>query len=372
MNIDNNKYIIHNDLTNTITYLEKAQWQKIYLRLLMIRKQIYSSAKKNNLFYVHKLQKYIIKCNEAKILSISKTFDNIYYCYNSSMIIKPLIRSINAIDLLKLFSLNILKCYKNYSLVINEIKQNLLYISLEPICKAKTIKKSETSHCEYLFSNYSAKNCLNKNILKKLFCYNYINKSISKWLHDNVLLSLSKSYQVMYLNSLTKPHVKTSKDLFELLSQIISNDLNWYIFNYLKINIYHCKCLNKILQSRKKHFDITDKLTEIFDFSLHKLLYRKTYKNFKIINSFYTNKELMKKFIHLYLYYYHEVTTFFKIKLSQNCNKLTNSFFNIWFKKKFKNKQSMYKHNIYFKQLNQILNNLVFLYNISNYYITNQ
>nr|YP_009399490.1 hypothetical protein [Dictyomenia sonderi]ARW69096.1 hypothetical protein [Dictyomenia sonderi] len=348
--------------------------------MLMIKKQLYIAMKKYNLIRVYQLQQYIINCNEAKLMLINKIFRNLILYYSNCKNIKLLINNINKLDILS--SLIVKKLHSNQLnyIVIEYVKQNLVYISIEPTWTAKISKKLtefiKTTRLQNSLSTSSKTNekyFLTTIVIKKLGSYNYINKSISKWLYKNVCLNLSKIYNLKYkeyvlesrINALTLI-TKNSECLYMLINKVVINDLYWHIFNYARISSNFCKEIDNTQLVILDNNQIINNLLKTFNIILKKLLYRKTDKGFNKINTF--NNNVLNKLKFLYQYYYLHLISFIFIDLIERCNKLVNCFTYILIRKQISTTAIKSKYIYKLKIMNQILNQFIYFCNIKHFY----
>nr|YP_010618870.1 hypothetical protein orf375 [Deltalsia parasitica]WAX02883.1 hypothetical protein orf375 [Deltalsia parasitica] len=367
-------------VVNQVTFWEKLPWHKINMRILMIKKQIYIAMKKHDLTYVYQLQKYIMNSNEVKVSLINKILCDLVLYYNNCSNIKLLIRSINKFDILNSLVINKSKRYVINNVIIEYIKQNLIYISIEPTWTAKISKKLtqliNNTQITNSVSSYKKRNnkyFLTKIIINRLGSYNYINKSISLWLYQNICLNLSKIHNLKYKkcvienrNNELKFITKNLQYLQLLINSILINDLYWYKFhNIRKKNSVWKHMNNKKIVILHKNIAVNKSL-KIFNTMLKKLLYRKTYKGFNKINVFDNN--IINKFKFLYRYYYSHVTTFISLSLIENYNELINVFNYVIIKKQISQNLNKSKYFYNLQLVNQLLNKYIYFCNIEYFY----
>nr|YP_010850412.1 hypothetical protein QQP83_pgt015 [Lophurella caespitosa]WGH13129.1 hypothetical protein [Lophurella caespitosa] len=356
-------------LINEVTFWDKLPWPKINLRISMITKHIYKAMKKYDLIYVYKLQKYLINCNEGKVVLIKKNLYNLQLYYNNCTNIKLLIKNINKIDLLH--SLFITRSQIDSSF-FEQIKQNLIYISIKPTWKAKIAKHStqliDIIPLNYLLNtheNIKSNFFLGKIIIKKISCYNYTNKSISQWLNKNIYLNLE---YMQYINnnrfSQSKFDTNVIECLYSLIGKIVENDLFWYQFNCIRssknfFKITNNKTIIKLKHCKKQNITISN-----FNLIFKQLLYRKTYENFNKINIFNNQTKLLNNIKSLYKNHYYSSLIFISLDLTKSCNKIINYFIYTLGKKQIINYYYAYKLKI----INQLLNKFIYFCNIQYLY----
>nr|YP_010619065.1 hypothetical protein orf354 [Pterosiphonia complanata]WAX03078.1 hypothetical protein orf354 [Pterosiphonia complanata] len=347
----------------------------------MITKQIYIAMKKYDLIYVYRLQKYIINCNETKIMLINKIFCDLIFYYSHCNKIKLLIKNINKNDILHSLILKKSQNHQFNHIFIEYIKQHLIYISIEPTWIAKISKKSmkliSNTQLKSNLSSFRKKNSkyfLTKIIIKKLNSYSYINKSISKWLYKNIHLNLSNIYHLKYKEYIVKQKVnalrfiaKTSRSLYSLINKIIINDKYWDIFSYTRKIKSIWKTVDYIKIVILQTNLMNNRLFKIFNTIFKQLLYRKTCKDSNKINVFHNNN-LINKVKFLYTYYYYDFISFISIDLIESCNKLVNCFAYTLNKKQMNQNSSKSRYLYKLKSINQLLNEFIYFCNLEYFY----
>nr|YP_009654351.1 hypothetical protein [Pleurostichidium falkenbergii]QCH39638.1 hypothetical protein [Pleurostichidium falkenbergii] len=361
--------------------IDKFSLQKINIRVLMVTKQIYLSAKSNNLTYVHKLQKYIINCNEAKILFIHRFCYQISSYYNSCNAIDRLMLNINMFDLLKsLFSKSLSK-FSLKNLIRDYIKQSLIHLSIKPTYTARTvhdlIKLINQKLLYQLFNtciNTKINILLNKTIVKKITCCNHVNKSINQWLNNGMCLNFVKVYDLKYRKLFTKQKdcqirskLETLNNLIILISKILYNDRYWYIFNFMRKEQQYFKITDTILLIEAKKIGTKSTISKTFKLLVNRIFYRNNRFGFKSINLFKTYTKLVNEIKSTYQYHLYDINTFISIPLTKICNNILNNILYVWLKRKIFTTTHTF-HVIYsLKQVNNILNKFIYLYNLKNY-----
>nr|YP_010851006.1 hypothetical protein QQP86_pgt015 [Aphanocladia stichidiosa]WGH13921.1 hypothetical protein [Aphanocladia stichidiosa] len=349
-------------LINKITFWDSLPWPKISIRISMITKQIYKAMKKYDLIYVYKLQKYLINCNETKVVLINKIFHSLQLYYNNCNNVKLLIKDINKLNLLHSLFITTPQIENSF---FEEIKQNLIYISIKPTWTAKVAKYStqliSIIQLNYLLNTHKSINSnyfLSKIIIKKISCSNYTSKSINQWLSRNIYLNLECINKSRYKQS------KSSGCLYSLINKIMKNDLFWYKFKYIRnstnfFTITSNKIIIKLNSCKKQNTTI-----DTFDLIFKQLLYRKTYRNFHKINIYNNYKKLLNNIKLLYKYYYYTSTRFISLDLIKNCNKIINYFIYTLGKKQIITYDDTYQLN----RINQFLNQFIYFCNVQHLY----
>nr|YP_009392036.1 hypothetical protein [Periphykon beckeri]ARW60384.1 hypothetical protein [Periphykon beckeri] len=343
----------------------------------MITKQIYLASQKYNLAYVYKLQKYLINSIEVKLILINQAIHDIQIYYSRCVDIKFLIKNINKLHILKsLLIQGYVSC--NFSqIIIQQIKQSLICLSIKPTWKAKLSKNfiqyvSSTQSNQLLNTYYKKKNTyfLTKMITKKICYCNYICKSVIEWLCHNILFSLQNirydNYSVGNSNSFK---VQISKPFFFVLSNVMLNDLHWHIFiNIRKRNKDHYT--NTDIKTTELYSKaMKDRLLKMFNLSLTHLLYRKSKKGFNKINIFNKSYKLIKKIESIYIYNYSSSYNFISTNFSENCNNNINSFIYIIKKKQANKIFDKLQFFYYINNVNHFLNKFSCFCNVRNFYL---
>nr|YP_009396385.1 hypothetical protein [Polysiphonia scopulorum]ARW65571.1 hypothetical protein [Polysiphonia scopulorum] len=260
-------------LMNDKTSWLNLPWRDIYIRVLMIKKRIFISSKKNDLKYLHKLQNYLINSNEAKVVLINKTIRKLRLYYSSYKQIKIDISQLDKLNLLNLIFIKTLHNDKTLNTIITYIKQSLVYCSVKPAFEArqskqlyqlKDNKQSKDNFIDKVFFN----NLLIQNTITKLNSCNYINNTLSLWLYENNCFSLLdrynsryKAYFFRHKAVISNNNLLSSSSLFYLICEMITHDMYWYIFmHYKKDNLY--------LYDKSKNF-LYKEIDDKFNTNLH-------------------------------------------------------------------------------------------------------
>nr|QCI04744.1 hypothetical protein [Bornetia secundiflora] len=264
-------------------------WQNIYLRILVIQRKICQSTKQYNKNNLYKLQKYLLNCNEAKILSVHKITEALskycnHYLYNKKIRINDKQKYL----LLQLLLGDKIESSINIHVLLEQIKQYLVYLCIQPEWRAKldfkyqhkvnlyrNSSKDRDDFISSLFVYHSSfynrivieKKCdcicffynkyLTTNyVITKLQSFNYINKSIVYWLNNNYIVQYINSFQsctYRYISKISYKHYNVLYILQYLLCHVLWLGSNWYTFyktklheqniNYLQYNIYY-KCFD--------------------------------------------------------------------------------------------------------------------------------
>lgn len=311
-------------------------WYRIYLRVSMLKKQVFFASKKYDLLYVYKLQNYIINCNESKAFLVNKFFAQlISYKFNN----KSLRYNTNNVNKFEIFRFVSLKKFN--SSIINEyiteqIKQDLICLSIKPTWSARFAKQySRSVYKTFMYTlkkietDFLYHSLLIKNIIKKLKSYNYISKSVSNWLYKSKSLDYVNLYNSNYKSCFKSIEAMENLDfdfninsLMGLTLKATLHDLHWYILTVVKQD-YNCSNLEK----SKKKFNLISK-QELLEHYRNRFIFYGTIEhliNFKSYISFNTKKILLRKTFQLYRDIYYNLRKFILVNQVEQLNKLVNN-----------------------------------------------
>nr|YP_009393501.1 hypothetical protein [Bostrychia simpliciuscula]ARW62063.1 hypothetical protein [Bostrychia simpliciuscula] len=340
----------------------------------MIQKQIYNATKKYDLHYVHKLQNYLLNSNEGKVISIDKVLKdvcNYYYFYDKEVY---LIETYKKFTILKfLFNINFFKTKIN-SIIIENIKQYLIYLCIEPEWKAKFSKVSNTNSnfCKFheLKKYKSFKYIFTYTLISKLNLIKYIKQSIIKWLYNNFCTNLDNLYNIKIIKYKQK-EIKTNNytilsSLSNLLLNVVNLDSVWYSFYIKNINcILKYTSLSYNTYSSNKIISLNYNLSLIYSIKL--FLYNKNNFNKFKINTFINKNYLFTKSKNMIQNFYNNNLEYITFNLINYTNKAFNTTMYYWLKKTTKfNFYSFKPKNV--QMNNSSLNNYLYNYNINSYY----
>ena len=285
-------------IINTITCWSSLPWQKIYHKIAIIQYKIYKLSVYYSFNKVHKLQKYLLNSNEAKLIAIKQVIDKIYLYYKSKSSNKILISNQQKFDLLKNLYNSKIKYDLNLYYLAKQVKQYIIFLSIKPELQAKFF---------YNFNNF--KKLLN--YIKYINKYNCINNSF--YFINNF------SFDSFYW------YKKYQKKLLDFNKKInyISN-LKYLIsfkhFNIISSSLYCKTLLNYMLKHYKKSYSNKifyinylliifinsikinyKKFNAILFYRFKKKYYNKLYK--KYLYSMFNNKNINKIFYILHIQY---------------------------------------------------------------------
>nr|ARW68281.1 hypothetical protein [Chondria sp. (in: red algae)] len=351
----------------------------------MLQKQIYNSTKKHKLKYVNDLQKYLINSSEAKILSIKNTLDKILSSYIKLEDSKFYINIIRDLNIIKVLFNNHFLNYQIIKIIIEVVKQNLVYLLLEPFQEAK-IKKdiskklSIVGDYTYLFIDYLIdyfkymqmnKDLLIDTIILKLQVPQYIAKLIRNWLCSGYIVVNIKLFNLDTSNSINKNN-SSCNHIYKLINEMalanaISNtlclDVIWFVF-ILFIEINHITTFIKIFNNKYK-ISITNTNFRDYHISVQACICNIKLNQYTKISLFKYPSTIINNICDIYYQYCNNHRAFISLYLISNYNKYCNIFmYNLQRKRHFKDiviKQ--------LKMLNYNINLYIHRHNINNYYI---
>nr|YP_009391835.1 hypothetical protein [Acrosorium ciliolatum]ARW59979.1 hypothetical protein [Acrosorium ciliolatum] len=341
---------------NINTSWKNLPWRKIYFRILILQKKIFQATQEYNLKKLYKLQKILLNSHEIKIFSINNIFNKFYlYCnsYNKS---QYNIQDEKKFIIFKfLYHLNNSINYRiKFYLVIEHIKQYILFLCIEPEWRAKFMFSYYNDNKVYnYFSLIYKSNCSKyiyklpfnikyiciKNFINKIQSFIYINNSIKYWLKNNYYINLTNSFNLIYKNKSLKIYFNNSislnmKYLYNLIFHISLIGLDWYIFH-----LYECIFFDANSQVMTK---INFNYTKIFE---------------SLINTFKINlyqKNILDKLNNIMKKYYSSYCSRISIKYIEFLYKKVNFIIYFWQKKQGKNiifkYNKLIKNNLYFNK----------------------
>nr|WCH54712.1 hypothetical protein [Hypnea edeniana] len=227
-------------------------WTKISQKIFILQEKIYKFSKQCDQYKVHQLQDYIINSSDVKLFIIQKIINNLnryYYKYNRK---KYKVRDIEKFYIYQKLS-DIRKYEKSIKIILEYIKQYLVYICIKPewearfepmykfklntlhnSCylykKAKFLssygKKRQKFHCCSLSIsiNRNTKYLLIPYFIKRIQSLQSIKRYISYWLNYQIIEN-SLNLKNIYYNFYTA----IFNCLKILINYITLNGLEWYL-----------------------------------------------------------------------------------------------------------------------------------------------
>lgn len=354
-------------------------WRDIYIRVLMIKKRIFLSSKKNDLQSVHKLQNYLINCNEAKIILVNKSISKLCLYYSNYQQINTNVSQLDKFKILKSIFTKKAHINKTFNTLTKEIKQSLIYCSIKPAFEARLSKQfyqlQNVNELPYSYLNCESlqnHNILIKSIAKKLTSYNYINNAISQWLYETNCFSLLNKYNLTYKTYFVRKNNNISSllicaSLFYLICEITTYDIYWYDFVCYKTNFsLLTKKNNTVFYSTRNDFYGKDSKK----LDVHSSLLMS---NIQFILLCINNSLQYKQIVFHNIFNIIENNIYKKYKKNiisymQNYNNLYNSSTYYKLQKKISTKLSCIKKKELVKKTNRIKNQYNYMYYLSKYY----
>nr|QCI06120.1 hypothetical protein [Dicranema revolutum] len=259
---------------------QSLPWQKISQRIFILQERMYKLSKQCNQYYVYKIQDYILNCSDAKLLAIQVISNSLNQYYVNNDKEKYQVHHIDKLYIYKYFYHDT-ACSQKYKIIIEYIKQYLVYLSINPEWKARLepvykFNASDNTSCHFIYriSNFFSKNysyksslqCINplstylsnkyinlNYLLKRMCALPSISLYIQYWLHNQYFLEPLQR-KICILNSTNKYMINS---LVQLLYHIIYNGIEWYsimIFQYdinsmhIFKNLYLASNINNVLK----------------------------------------------------------------------------------------------------------------------------
>lgn len=313
-------------------------WKLIYSRIISIQNKIYKLTREYKMSMVYKLQKYLLNCNEAKIISIQNIINKFYLRFKYKKSLKYRISSKYKFLIFKYLYND--KYTNLVGTLIEQIKQYLIYLSIKPEWEAKFVQLTSSRQAFYLKSIINFNKFYTNNYMYFYTSYsnNYYyfgNKikskiSILKSLKDTVYLRLYYMYfiskytiyqKILRLYIDNKYNIIYELNLF--LFKIFNIEIDWYtkylnsffsqtyinllVFNYSYNTIFNQNLLKKSLINNTNNKKL---LNSICNFILIKnnMVYLKQDFNIYNINTyihitFINYIQSLFKLLNLYIYF---------------------------------------------------------------------
>lgn len=288
---------------NKNTFWSSLPWQKIYTKILAVQRKIYVAAKCYNLDKVYKLQKYLLNSNESKIFSIKYIIENIYIFSFLKYKKKFFISNKEKLEIFQ----NIYNSKKifshNFNFLINQVKQHLIYLSIETeylakfVCNYDCYKKVLKNNLSNFFNYFYYKS---NNVIKKIKVSEYLEKIDNrKYFCINCIYTFIKSiyfsklyWYLHYQNVLKLGNKRNRIDIF----QILINLKNYNHFKLIQNSLLYNK-LNKFINI-KDNFVFATKNKKLFYLAVNKIIFYKLKKRYNNNLYKYSYFVLNSKYIH--------------------------------------------------------------------------
>nr|QCI04590.1 hypothetical protein [Apoglossum ruscifolium] len=364
----NNQYNLN---INTSWHL--LPWSKIYARIIILQKKIYKATKEYKFKSVYKLQKYLLNSNEAKIISIKYILSELYIYNKYKKKIKYILSDKDKFTILK--NLSISSNNNRFSIIIEQIRQYLIYLCIKPEWEAKFLCYLNTNN--NLINNDNSIDSLNKyyskivlfnssiknqklfiiNILKNIKSLKYIQDNLYYWLCNNYYIKLNNINTNFSIQILQTKYIFIN-ELYSFLIKILTIGSNWYSLYLNKINLFIDK--NNILYIFQFYYEYNNHINKnlLIKFKNSKLLFKLIksilYKNnifSQLLKYIYLNvPNINIYFINIYwirqIYPFINLIIFYFLKKNYN---------NIYFKyKKIKQNNILIRQFFYIKKLEYI------------------
>nr|YP_009392460.1 hypothetical protein [Caloglossa monosticha]ARW61022.1 hypothetical protein [Caloglossa monosticha] len=269
---------------NIKTSWSSLPWQKIYTKISVIQKKIYTATKCYKFNKVYKLQKYLLNSNESKIASIRYIIEKTCLFLTLQYKKKLFISNGEKFKILKSLYSYTIKKNKNYCFLIDQIQQRITYLSIKPEYLAKfilnhdcykKILKSDTLIHSNLFYNR------NNNAIKKTKLFKYFkNPNKNKYFYSD---DINKFMKNTYFCNLRWYFYHKNK-LFILVTKKNNINIKQFLINIKNCN--HIKHIQNILLSNKLNkFIFTIKNIKSFYLKFNKIIFYKLKKKYN--NIFY-------------------------------------------------------------------------------------
>nr|ARW68687.1 hypothetical protein [Palisada sp.] len=347
----------------------------------MIQKQIYVATKKYNIYYVYELQKYLINSNEAKLISIKDIIDLKFVNYIESLNHKSYIYECRNYDINKTLFNKYLLLQNSWLIINQKVKQNLVYLSTLPMCKAKLKEKIFRFFMMYQSTYFSYFNIrlnkfrFTKIIINKLQASKYIKKSTLNWVFSEdiyiwfTVVNISFQQCLIYKLDEFKTLYIGSRNLFSFMSGILFLDRCWYCFRVqlkkyrtknLKKTVYGFLTYSSNIHINRQYINITKQL-KVF-------LHQRKQKRFNTINILSYKNKFIDNLLRAYLITNRRSKNFIFYNSAKFYNQFLNLFlYNYHKKRNYANIINM--QNTKILKLNYSINLYIYYYNIVNFYI---
>ena len=324
-------------------------WKQIDTRIILIQRKIFEAAREYNQYKVHKIQNYLLNCNESKLIAINNIINSIHNYYNFNNSDKYYCTNEDKFIIFKnIFSESFNNEYLNnrINLIIEKVKEYIIYLCIEPEWKAryepflrKNLNCIKNNYISInLYKNIYKQNFALFNIINRLKSLPYINNTIYYWLYNKYhLYKPNTSLLFIVLKKISLIGLEWS----QIKNFKLNNSINYKeSFNFkekLFYTISNLHCINEDVYFLNILYIDKYLLSQIL-FNIRKKLYKKDYINRLRFNHSLNSINIIKIFIEelqkIYIFYIHLIfKTQFK-KIIQLINQLLSI-----------NKQYLYKQN---------------------------
>nr|YP_010902657.1 hypothetical protein REP55_pgp124 [Hypnea nidulans]WCH54512.1 hypothetical protein [Hypnea nidulans] len=237
-------------ILNSLISWRLLPWTRISQRIYILQEKVYKFSRRCDQFKVHKLQDYMINSNDIKLFAVQKIINNLNKYYDKYNKKKYIVKDIEKFYIyINLFSIQ--KCKKSTKIILEYIKQYLVYICLKPEWEArlepiyrldsKVFRKSSYiyqsnnvlfSDSRNIKNNYEFFLSINKNT--KYLTISYFIKRIQSLPSIKYYINYWLNYQnIKYYSNIKYIYYSLYTSIFNCLdiivSYILSNGLHWYL-----------------------------------------------------------------------------------------------------------------------------------------------
>nr|YP_010903255.1 hypothetical protein REP76_pgp122 [Hypnea cornuta]WCH55708.1 hypothetical protein [Hypnea cornuta] len=231
-------------ILNSLVPWRLLPWIKISQRIFILQQKVYKLSRRCDQYKVHKFQDYIMSSSDIKLFSIQKIINNINKYYNDYNKEKYKIKDMEKLYMyINLFSIQ--KFEKSIKIILEYVKQYLIYICLkpewearlEPACKFDISIFNQSPYInhisnflydkKYIFSlliNRKTQYLVIVYCIKRIQSLPSIKYYVNNWLNCQ---NIKNIYHHLYISIFNC--------LYILISCIILNGLEWYLVYILDI-----------------------------------------------------------------------------------------------------------------------------------------
>nr|YP_010902458.1 hypothetical protein REP52_pgp124 [Hypnea nidifica]WCH54313.1 hypothetical protein [Hypnea nidifica] len=216
-------------------------WIKISQKIFILQEKIYKFSKQCNQHKVHQLQDYIINSSDVKIFIIQKIINNLNNCCYQCNKKRYRVKDIEKFYIYKNLS-TIQEYKKSINIVLEYIKQYLVYICIKPEWEAKfepiyKFKLNIILNNFHSICNVNSYICIYINKHSKYLSISYFNKRIQSLQSIKCYLNYWLNYQIIERYQKTKNrYYNFYPSIFNCLKILIDyikfNGIEWYLMYY--------------------------------------------------------------------------------------------------------------------------------------------
>nr|QCI07322.1 hypothetical protein [Leiomenia cribrosa] len=264
---------------NYNTEWNSLPWNQINEKIYVIQKKIYQYSRDCNKQNLHRIQRYMMNSSDIKVLAIHKVLYSIEQYYLNNNKEKYIFNNIDKVLIYETL-FNRVVCNIKFSLVLNKIKQYIIYLCISPEWEARLEPIYRLKHnmqIEYYFIErlskflslqiktnikYTNRNCTNHSLIHKFINTDYVINKMQSLTDINLYIKYWAKNQ-SYIESLYKISNIDNSNICVLFNQLI----NRIIYNGLQ-------WLNMIeLQNYIKNFNLFKEIFVCFNKNFHSWIY---------------------------------------------------------------------------------------------------